>query len=82
MKISYADFHRQLLGARYCDEHRWTKLNQEACLFSIFAFDDTGAHYIGGTHKPEQDWSRKRWWCSSEAGARLLGLPRRCRARA
>ena len=46
MKITYLEFHAQLTGARLCDGHRWTGLNQEAALWQLFAFDDDGAQYL------------------------------------
>lgn len=56
MKISYREFHAQLLGARLCDEGRWTKLNQEACLWGMWAFGDDGVHYVPSSHRRESDW--------------------------
>lgn len=51
MKISYREFYTQLIGARLCDEHQWTNLRQEDCLWSMFAFSDEGVHYIRPLHR-------------------------------
>lgn len=54
MKMSYREFHSQLLGARLCDQQRWRAFNLEACLWSQFAFDDEGASYIPGERRHER----------------------------
>ena len=61
MTITYSQFASQLLGARSIDEHRWTRLSQEDCLWSIFAFADDGAHYIGARNEPSQPNIFEQW---------------------
>lgn len=57
MKISYREFYTQLIGARLCDEHQWTSLKQEDCLWSMFEFDDHGATYRSPRYRHnEPDW--------------------------
>ena len=46
MKISHKQFMQQLTGARYMDETVWRQMQTERELWSMFAFDDNGAHYI------------------------------------
>lgn len=72
MKLTYKQFHAQLVGARACDEQRWTRLNMEAALWEQFAFDDVGARWLGVQQRQrstsDNDWLRAELKAMSKPG--------------
>lgn len=46
MRLTYKQFHQQLLGARHIDRFRWQALNYECSIWDQFAFADDGCHWL------------------------------------
>ena len=62
MKISHKQFMQQLVGARYMDEIVWRQMQMERELWSMFAFDDSGATWLSVEDRkqpPSQPWIDK-----------------------
>ena len=60
MKITYNEFHTQLLGSRHVDEFRWRALNCERSIWDMFSFDDEGCIYLNSRARRTIDRAEKR----------------------